>query len=496
MAHGSPPEPTSVPGPTDPVDKGVEQGKLVPGFPDARGKLPGVTLRDLPEPLPLRRVLGPGVVGAAIGLASGEFILWPYISAHAGLVFLWAAIVGVLMQFFINMEIERYTLATGETAVTGFSRLWRHWPVVFMALAVLSNMWPGWATSSATVLSYAAGAGDPVWIAIGELVLIGVILTLAPFIYRWVERIEFVKIAAVTVLLGVAVVIAVSPAGYEGLGTAVTNPGIPTELGFALLLGALAYAGAGGGQNLVQSNWIRDKGLGMGAVMPKLVSPVTGDPVTRPSTGHLFPVNEANLRRWRAWWKVANIEQFVSFVIITIATIVLTSLLAYATLYGQNPPNDVSFLRQEGAVLGERFGWVGRFFWIIGAYALFAAALGILDYMGRLISDAVKVTYLAGSTRWTESALYVTVVWAHIVVGAAILLGGFDQPLVLLITSAAVAGVMMFVYSGLLVVLNRRTLPGPIGIRGWRLGVMCLVFVFFGFFSVLTLIDQIGKNLG
>ena len=38
------------------------------------------------------------------------------------MVFLWAAIVGVVTQFFINMEIERYTLATGETALTGFSR--------------------------------------------------------------------------------------------------------------------------------------------------------------------------------------------------------------------------------------------------------------------------------------------------------------------------------------------------------------------------------------
>jgi hypothetical protein len=202
------------------------------------------------------------------------------------------------------------------------------------------------------------------------------------------------------------------------------------------------------------------------------------------------------MARWRAWWKVANIEQLVSFVLITIVTIVLTSLLAYATMYGQDPPNDVSFLQQEGEVLGERFGWVGRFFWIIGAYSLFAAALGILDYMGRLVSDAVKVTYLAGSNRWSESKLYVTVVWAHIVVGAVILLGGFDQPLVLLIISAAVAGVMMFIYSGLLVVLNRRALPGPIRVRGWRLGVMCLVFVFFGCFSVLTLIDQISDKLG
>ena len=45
--------------------------------------------------------------------------------------FLWAAVVGVVTQFFINMEIERYTLATGEAALTGFSRYWRHWGLFF-----------------------------------------------------------------------------------------------------------------------------------------------------------------------------------------------------------------------------------------------------------------------------------------------------------------------------------------------------------------------------
>jgi hypothetical protein len=59
------------------------------------------------------------VIAAGIGLASGEFILWPYITSQVGLVFLWAAVLGVVTQFFINMEIERYTLATGETASPG-----------------------------------------------------------------------------------------------------------------------------------------------------------------------------------------------------------------------------------------------------------------------------------------------------------------------------------------------------------------------------------------
>ncbi|HEU5158493.1 MAG TPA: Nramp family divalent metal transporter [Streptosporangiaceae bacterium] len=461
------------------------------GFPDARGRLPGVTLQDLPEPLPLRRLLGPGVVGAAIGLASGEFILWPYISAHVGMIFLWGAFIGVIFQFLINMEIERYTLATGETALTGFSRLWRHWTLVFVLLAVMSNMWPGWATSSATVFTYAVGGGDPTWIAIGELVLIGVILTVAPFIYRWVERIEFVKVAAVLVLIGVALAIAVTADGYRGLGDSVTNPGLPTDLGFALILGALAYAGAGGGQNLVQSNWIRDKGFGMGARMPKLVSPITREPVAKPSTGFMFPPTPDNLSRWRAWWKVANTEQLVSFVLITLVTITLTSLLAYSTLFGEDPPNDVSFLKLEGDALNDRLGWFGTFFWVIGAYSLFAAALGILDYMGRLVSDSIKVSYLPGSAWWTEAKLYVAVVWAHIVVGSGILLSGFDQPLVLLVISASVAGVMMFIYSGLLMKLNRRSLPRQIQIRGWRLGAMGTVFLFFAVFSVLTVIDQI-----
>jgi hypothetical protein len=461
-------------------------------FPTAGGRLPDVAVADLPDPQPLRRVIGPGVVAAAIGLASGEFILWPYIASNVGLIFLWGAFIGVIFQFFINMEIERYTLATGETALTGFSRLWRHWSLVFVVLAMLANMWPGWATSSATVLTYAIGAGDPVPIAIGELVLIGVILTVAPVVYRWVERIEFVKVAAVLLLIIGALALALTTEGRGGIAEAVTSPGLPLELGAALILGGLAFAGGGGAQNLVQSNWIRDKGLGMGARMPKLVSPVTGEPTAAPSTGYMFPVNEANLSRWRGWWKVANTEQLVSFVLITLLTITVTSMLAYSTVFGQDVENNVSFLQIEGQALNERTGWFGTFFWIIGAYSLFAAALGILDYMGRLVSDALKVNYLAASTRWSEARLYVAVVWLLIAIGTVVLLVGFDQPLVLLVISAVVGGFMMFVYSGLLMILNRRALPREIELRGGRLAIMGFIFLFFGFFSALTIWDQIG----
>lgn len=61
--------------------------------------LPPVTYQDLPEPLPLRKVLGPGVVFIGIGVSSGELIIWPFITSQIGLVFLWAAVIGVLIPF-------------------------------------------------------------------------------------------------------------------------------------------------------------------------------------------------------------------------------------------------------------------------------------------------------------------------------------------------------------------------------------------------------------
>ncbi len=84
------------------------------------GNLPAPEVRDLPEP-PRRmaRLIGPGIVASGVGLASGEFILWPYITSQVGLVFLWGAALGLTVQWFLNMEIERYTLATGETALSG-----------------------------------------------------------------------------------------------------------------------------------------------------------------------------------------------------------------------------------------------------------------------------------------------------------------------------------------------------------------------------------------
>ena len=459
--------------------------------------LPEVEIREMPEPpASIWRIVGPGVIGAGVGLASGEFILWPYISSQVGLVFLWGALVGVIVQWFLNMEIERYTLATGETALTGFSRYWRHWGLFFGILIYFANLWPGWATSSATLVTFLFGGGDPVPIAIAILLLVGASLTLAPVVYDALERVIFLKVAVVGIFFIVAAFAAITSDAVGELSNTVTHFGqFPGELEFAVLLGAIAFAGAGGGQNLCQSNWIRDKRYGMGRYVPRLVSPITGHEEPAAGTGYAFEPTERNLSRWKAWWRFANIEQLATFVVITLVAIAFTSMLAYSTVFGQpDLPDDINFLKVEGDRLNELVGsWMGPLFWGIGAFSLLAASMGIVDYTSRVAADILKVNYLRRS-KVSESRLYFALVWGLVLIGCGILLLGLDQPLLLLVISACVGGVMMFVYSILLLVMNRRSLPQAIRVRSYRVAALVFSACFFGVLSVITIIEQ-GRQL-
>lgn len=453
--------------------------------------------RDLPEPMSLRRMVGPGIVAVGIGMAAGEIILWPYLTAIGGLGLLWLAIATLAVQFVINMEIERYTLATGQTVVAGFSRWWKGWGIVICLAGAFQYAWPGWATSGSTVFTYLVGGGDPVWITVGVLAVLGLLLTFSKVIYRTVEAVEAVKVGLTLFFLAVVVIFVISLSTWgEGASAAVTEFGrLPAGVTFTLLLSAIGAAGAGGVHNLVLSNWIRDKRYGMGAHVPRLISPITGQEEAAGGDRYTFPTDEANLGRWKVWWKRANIEHGVTFALVCLVTITVMCLLAYETLFGRDDlKNDPSFLRIEADVLASQVGaWLKVLFLSIATVSLWAAAMGLLDVIGRVASDFLRRNYLAGSARWTEARLYLAVIWTEIVLGSAILLAGFTQPLGLLIVSTCAASVVTLLYSILLVRLNTADLPGPIRLGGWRLGGMVVAIAFYGFFAVAMVVTQLQR---
>ncbi|MGH3320814.1 MAG: Nramp family divalent metal transporter [Streptosporangiaceae bacterium] len=459
--------------------------------------LPPVPYRDLPEPpkSPLK-IIGASVILAGVSIGSGETVLWPYITYQVGLVLMWAALVGFLTQYFINMEIERYTLATGETVVTGFTRMWKPWGILFVLMAIITNVWPGWGTGAATLLTFALGFGNVVYVACAALVAIGLALTLSPVVYRAVEKIEGVLIAFIVIFLILVLIVGTNATGWAAFGASFSHTGqfppFAAVGGVAALLGAIAFAGAGGASNLVQSNWIRDKGMGMGAHIPQLTSPITGEEQAVASLGYTFRPTEENMRRWKKWWRAADIEQFVTFFILGWATLIIMSVLAYVTVTGQSlPSEDLAFLHREGEILGQQVGnWFKLAFWAAVMTALFSTEIAIIDLVGRITADSLKISFWRGSERVTESRIYIVIVWLLIAFGCAILLGGFSQPLALLIVSSALGGVMMFIYSILLTMMNTRYLPKGIRLTGFRFLVMLWAIVFFGYFSVQLVIAQ------
>ena len=66
--------------------------------------------------------VGPGVIVLGASIGGGEFLLGPAVFVRYGLSLLWVTTVAVFFQTIFNMELMRYTVATGEPVFTGFMR--------------------------------------------------------------------------------------------------------------------------------------------------------------------------------------------------------------------------------------------------------------------------------------------------------------------------------------------------------------------------------------
>lgn len=76
--------------------------------------------------------MGPGMIIAAAVVGSGELILTPRTGAQAGFTLLWIILLGCVSKVFVQVELGRYALETGQTTLAALNSLpgprWRvHW---------------------------------------------------------------------------------------------------------------------------------------------------------------------------------------------------------------------------------------------------------------------------------------------------------------------------------------------------------------------------------
>lgn len=459
-----------------------------------------MTFKELPSPpKSFLKILGPSFILLGLGLGSGEIILWPYLVSNFGLGIIWAAVLGITIQFFWNMEIERYALIMGQSVFVGFKKLFKFLPFWFILSTFLGFGWPGIIASSAKILAQFFRIERFDYLAIFLLLIIGVILTLGPSLYKTVERFQKIIIGFGVPFIFLLTLLLAKSADWSALFNGLIGRGdnyffLPAGIPLLTFLGALAFAGAGGNLNLSQSFYIKEKGYGMGKYSGKISSLITGREEKIKLEGETFKVNPDNLKKFQQWWKAVNLEHATIFWLTGAFTILLLALLAYATTFGASGNlAGIDFIINESKVIGNSLGNILGLGFLLGTgIMLFGTQFTVLDSTSRIMTENVLLA-INKTNNVRVPIIYYSVLWLQIIFGIIVFLIGFSEPLRLITIGAVINAVAMFAGIGLTLFLNLRSLPRELQPSLIRRIILSGSFLFFGVFSAITLVANLPK---
>jgi hypothetical protein len=465
-------------------------------------QLPAWEVDDLPAPPAfnarnLFRVIGPGAILLAASIGSGEWLLGPAAVLKSGTSVLTIVFISVIFQVVINTEAMRYTMYTGEPIFTGFMRTKPgalFWGNVYILLALLHIGWPGWAATSASALFAAfegrlpAAEDAPMLRYFGYFTFLacGVILAVGRTIEKMLERASWLMLAYIFVFLLFVNIAFVPGEIWWSTLQGFFSLSIVTSGTNWLLIGALAaYAGAGGTLNLTISNWIRDKGFAMGSRVGAIPSLVGGRKIKLSQVGKIFPITETNLQRWREWWRYVHVDQIWIWGLMCLVGMFLTVNMARGLIPGGTDLSGMAAGAYQAQYLANA---MGKIWWTLtllnGFWILFSTQLGMTDAFVRVVTD-IWWNGNPLARKWAGddvrkiyySVLLLFMIWGCIALGLA-------QPLTLIIIGANIAGLILMISSLHLIVVNRTLLPPELRAPIWRMLVLVLSALFFGFFVV------------
>ncbi len=458
-------------------------------------------IKELPNPPHWTKAIGVGVVVMGLAIGTGELIMWPHLITKHGLEILWAAIVGISFQYFINQEVGRHALATGESFFTSSSRVLKWLAPFWLISAVMLYVWPGWAAAIGTTLRELFGFGDYIFWAVISLALLLALTFSGKVAYAMLEKTLKIVVPIFFVLLIISSALTLDMENMKEMWNGLLMVGyIPDNVDLKVLMGAIVFSGAGGLLNLCVSLWYRDKQIGMGHYAGKIINPITGKIEAVSYGGYSFHINESNLARWKKWMRFVRIDQGVIFWLLGSITLILLSVNAHTILAPKGlVPEGLNVAVTQAYIFGENWGAFGfNLFLIMAFLMLFSVMWTVIDAFARIVSDIIYVNskvgpfkkYLVKLEKISLSHLYYGLV-VGIVVTSGLLLP-MKQPLILLTISAVLGGLTMVVYIPILIYLNNFKLP-----KALRPGLitnffMILAFLFYVFLFVAIVKQYLG----
>ncbi|MCD5389832.1 MAG: Nramp family divalent metal transporter [Candidatus Pacebacteria bacterium] len=439
------------------------------------------TIKKLFFPKPETKILkgfGPAFLVIALGIGSGEFILWPYLSAHYGFGILWGALLGISIQLVIIVALERHTAFLGEDALASFSRVFKYAFSWIVFSTIIGFGWPGFSAMAAQLLSQGLS------LSISQNVLSFIILILAAGLlligknsYKKILTLQKINMGILLILILFLFVyyfdVKIFLDMFRGLvGVGEQYMFVPAGLSLLTFMGAIAYAGSGGNLLLMNSFYVEKEGKGL--------VPERGDDEL------IIPENSSesieNTRLFtRSSWKQNTLFFWGTGLIL----ISMLSYVSYAVLYGSvGLPEDFTFLIREAVIFSiDIHPIIGSLFIISGSFALFGVQLGILDFIGRIAGN--KPGTIDASKK--QQKHYVWAITAMTLFGIIVLSLGFSKPSTLIIIGSTINAFSMGVIAFLLYRVESQILPKYIGSKLFKVLLMIAGLFYIGFFGYVVL---------
>jgi hypothetical protein len=435
-------------------------------------------------------------------MGTGELILWPHMVTKYGLHLLWFALLGITFQYFINQEVARHTLATGESFFTSTARLTKWFAPFWFFVAIILYIWPGWTSSIGTILKELTGLGDHIIWAYVTMAAVLFMTFSGRVAYHLLEKSLKIIVPTFFTLL---VVISFYNLSWLDVKSAIKGlfsfSGIPSEVNINSLLAAIVFAGAGGMLNLCVSLWYRDKGLGMSSYVGKITNPITGSVQAISPSGFSFEINETNISKWKKWMNYVRLDQGLVFWGMGLLTLFLLSINASVVLGAKGLiPEGLNIAVVQAHIFGDKMGPLGYNLFLFMAFLmLFSVMWTVIDALTRIVSDILytnaqvgpwsKSRVLVSIKKLSLSHLYYTLITCFVLIGA--LLIPLKQPFTLLNISAILGGLTMAIYVPILIYINNFKLDKKL-----RPGLitnlfMLTAFAFFAFFAWRITISNI-----
>ncbi len=349
-----------------------------PELPVDPGCLPAWEVDDLPEAQPPNYakwwlLIGPGLVMAGGSIGTGEWVMGAKTAAQYQGALFFVVILSIFGQVMLNTEAMRYTLATGEPMLTGFLRTKpgpRFWLLFYMVLDFGSWL-PSLSALAAQIILIAIKGMGPSDVMTDDLVnqvrMISYFVfvgcaTMVLFggkIYNTLEVVLGGKFIFVLVYLSFCCFMFVPwniwfqmwSGLFDIRPERIMSGG---EIDWTLISALAGFSGIGGLGNIVASNFVREKGWGMGGKVGAIPSAFGGHQIKLSHIGTICRGGAETKRRFAVWWKYLVVDQYFLWAIGSLIGMMLPSMLGAAFLDPR--PGEALNDWQWAAALAQDFG--------------------------------------------------------------------------------------------------------------------------------------------